>query len=132
MSENEKSLQNLLEETSSQQKELLSRFSEIHEALVAIEHRQDEHSKRLAMHLSRMMTIEAYLIFKEISYHEKRPERIRMIAKRQDLLRNAIGDMAAASYEDLLSVIQEDEVHERFIRDILGVLKEEFKTGPVN
>ena len=131
-------LRELLEESTKQQRELLERFSEIREGLESVDKRQTELSRRMAMHMSRLMTLEAYQVISEIDLHGKAPSFIvdprwaDMLAERQSTLKSAIGDLAIKSYEDLLDVIDENEVHAAFVRDVLSLLQGELKPVGVN
>ena len=124
MTDEQKTLQELLIETSKQQKELLERFSEINEGLRAIKNRQEEHSRRMAMHMSRLMTLEAYIVLDGINTTNQDYDEALEILHRQSDLANAIGRMAVESYENLLEVIDDNEAHAALARNILSILKE--------
>lgn len=130
--EEQKELRELLEKSHVQQEKILAEFSQINDLLSQFEQRQDEASHRMAAHMGRLMTLEAYAILKEIGYGGKTFKRIDLISERQSGLRNAIGKLAIDSHKQMLEVMDDNEDHAKLARDILSLLEEELKTTGVN
>ena len=130
--EEQKELRELLEKSHVQQEKILAEFSQINDLLSQFEQRQDEASHRMAAHMGRLMTLEAYAILKEIGYGGKTFKRIDLISERQSGLRNAIGKLAIDSHKQMLEVMDSNEDHAKLARDILSLLEEELKTTGVN
>ena len=130
--EEQKELRELLEKSHVQQEKILAEFSQINDLLSQFEQRQDEASHRMAAHMGRLMTLEAYAILKEIGYGGKTFNRIDLISECQSGLRNAIGKLAIDSHKQMLEVMDSNEDHAKLARDILSLLEEELKTTGVN
>ena len=130
--EEHKELRALLEKSHVQQGEILDGFAKINSLLMQFKQRQDESSRRMAAHMGRLMTLEAYVILKEIGYGGKTFERVDLVSERQSGLRNAIGKLAIESHKQMLEVMDDNESHAQLTRDILSLLEEELKTTGVN